>query len=132
MHPRSARRPRRLHQRRIAVHADRIDGPVCQRTQQPAFTATQVEHTLGLATQRRQQDGLVGDLEAAFDGAATDGLYPGAGIVLPALQKFGIGGGHGAVRGGVAHKDRTTMEDLRRTFASVSAARLPRDQGNAG
>ncbi|MNP32120.1 hypothetical protein D3C76_1252850 [compost metagenome] len=92
MHPRSARRPRRLHQRRIAVHADRIDGPVCQRTQQPAFTATQVEHTLGLATQHRQQDGLVGDLEAAFDGAAANGVDPGPGVVMPAVEEGGFGG----------------------------------------
>ncbi|MOA16461.1 hypothetical protein D3C78_1366760 [compost metagenome] len=92
MHRRSARRSRRLHQRRIAIHADRLDTPVCQRAQQPAFAATQVKHTFGLTTQHRQQDGLVGDRLTAFDAAAADGVDPALGVVVPAVEEGGFGG----------------------------------------
>ncbi|MNF88830.1 hypothetical protein D3C76_1702560 [compost metagenome] len=53
---------------------------------------------LGLAALHRQQDGLVGDLEAAFQGAGADGFDPGLGVVVPALEEGGFGGGHFDVR----------------------------------
>ncbi|MNG22879.1 hypothetical protein D3C84_1074200 [compost metagenome] len=53
---------------------------------------------LGLAALHRQQDGLVGDLEAAFEGAGADGFDPGLGVVVPALEEGGFGGGHVDVR----------------------------------
>ncbi|MNE71428.1 hypothetical protein D3C80_1673030 [compost metagenome] len=87
IHHRRACRAGRVHQRRVAVDADRVDAAVGQCAQQPSFAAPQVEHTFGLATEDGQQDRLVGDLATAFDGATAHGLGPGLGIVLPALQQ---------------------------------------------
>ncbi|MNY14337.1 hypothetical protein D3C86_1475090 [compost metagenome] len=103
VHRRRARRSRRLDQRRIAIDTDCGDASFSQRPQQPALAAAQVEHALRLATQHRQQNGLVGDLQAAFDGAGTDGFDPEPGVVVPALEEGGFGGGHFAVRHGVIH-----------------------------
>ncbi|MNP24741.1 hypothetical protein D3C76_1175180 [compost metagenome] len=98
MYRRRTRRPRRFDQRRIAIHSDRRDGPISQCPQQPAFAAAQIKHALGLTAQHRQEDCLVSDLLATFDGAVADGFDPGVGIVLPTVQEGGLGGGHSDVR----------------------------------
>ncbi|MNP47660.1 hypothetical protein D3C76_1417250 [compost metagenome] len=87
-------RSRRSDQRGIAIHACGVDAPVSQGAQQPAFTTAQVEHPLRLATEYGQQDGLVGHLSAAFDGATAHGVDPGLGVVLPAVQQGGFAAVH--------------------------------------
>ncbi|MNZ72458.1 hypothetical protein D3C78_908370 [compost metagenome] len=94
MHRRTACCPRCFDQGCVAIHPDRLDAPFGQGTQQPALTTAEIEHMLGLAAQHGQEDGLVGDFQAAFDGAATDRFDPGAGVVMPALQEGGFVAAH--------------------------------------
>ncbi|MCY1441364.1 hypothetical protein D9M71_576770 [compost metagenome] len=94
VHLTRARSLRCIHQGAVAVDAHGLDTPAGQRAQQPALTTAQVEHPFGLAAEDGQQDGLVGDLATAFDGAAAYGVDPDLGVMVPTVEQGVFRGAH--------------------------------------